>query len=83
MFQFLWNFQQQLQFNFQQRNHSILKNFYTTSPNIMEPSPCTPSSSGAFQRHQEHDLKHLGSVNLITSKQTKKPKQNKTNYLPS
>jgi hypothetical protein len=49
----------------------------------MEPSPCTPSSSGAFQRHQEQDLKHLGSVNLITSKQTKKPKQNKTNYLPS
>jgi hypothetical protein len=31
----------------------------------------------AFQRHQEHDLKHLDLVDLITTK------QNKTNYLPS
>ncbi len=31
-----------IQFNFQWRNHSIFKNFCTTSPNIMEPSPCTP-----------------------------------------
>jgi hypothetical protein len=29
-------------FNFQWRNHSIFKNFCTTSPNGMEPSPCTP-----------------------------------------
>jgi hypothetical protein len=29
-------------FNFQWGNHSIFKNFCTTSPNIMEPSPCTP-----------------------------------------
>jgi len=36
-----------------------------------------PSSSSAFQRHQEHDLKHPTSVDLITTK------QNKTNYLPS
>jgi hypothetical protein len=35
-----------------------------------------PSSSRAFQRHQEHDLKHPGSVDLITL-------QSKTNYLPS
>jgi hypothetical protein len=34
------------------------------------------SSLRAFQRHQEHDLKHPGSVDLITTK------QNKTNYLP-
>ncbi len=31
----------------------------------------------AFQRHQEHYLKQLGSVELITTK------QNKTNHLPS
>jgi hypothetical protein len=35
-----------------------------------------PSSLRAFQRRQEHDLKHPTSVNLITT-------QNKTNYLPS
>jgi len=29
-------------FNFQWRNHSLFKNFCTTSPNVMEPSPCTP-----------------------------------------
>jgi len=39
--------------------------------------PMHPSSSRAFQRHQEHDLKHLGSVDLITTK------QKKTNHLPS
>ncbi len=38
-----------------------------------------PSSLRAFQRHQEHDLKHPGSVDLITTKQNK---QNKPNYLP-
>jgi hypothetical protein len=32
-----------------------------------------PFSSKAFQRHQEHDLKHLGSVDFITTK--KKTKQ--------
>ncbi len=36
-----------------------------------------PSLSRALQRHQEHNLKHPGSVDLITTK------QNKTNYLPS
>jgi hypothetical protein len=40
------------------------------------------SSWRAFQRHQEHNLKHRGSVDLITTK-TKKTKKNKTNYLPS
>jgi hypothetical protein len=29
-----------------------------------------PSSSRAFPRHQEHDLKHSGSLDLITTKQT-------------
>jgi len=31
-----------IEFNFLWRNHSIFKNFCTTSPNVMEPSPCTP-----------------------------------------
>jgi hypothetical protein len=35
----------------------------------MEPKPMHPSSLRAFQRHQEHDLKHPGSVDLITTKQ--------------
>jgi hypothetical protein len=34
-----------------------------------------PSSSKTFQRNQEHDLKHPGSVDLIS--------RNKTNKLPS
>jgi hypothetical protein len=41
--------------------------------------PMHPSSSRAFQKHQEHDLNHLGLVDLITAKQNK----TKTNYLPS
>jgi hypothetical protein len=41
--------------------------------------PMHLSSSRAFQRHQ-HDLKHLNSVDLISTNETK---QNKTNYLPS
>jgi hypothetical protein len=39
--------------------------------------PMHPSLLRAFQRHQEHNLKHPGVVDLITIK------QNKTNYLPS
>jgi hypothetical protein len=37
--------------------------------------PMHPSSSRAFQRDQERDLKHPGSVDLIST--------NKTNKLPS
>ncbi len=33
--------------------------------------PMHPSSSRAFQRHQEHDLKHPPLVDLITTKQNK------------
>ncbi len=29
-------------FHFQWRNHSIFKNFWSASPNSMEPNPCTP-----------------------------------------
>jgi hypothetical protein len=35
--------------------------------------PMHPSSSRAFPRHQEHDLKHPGSLDLITTKQNKLP----------
>jgi hypothetical protein len=35
-------FSAMIKFNFQQRNHSIFKNFCTRSPNIIEPSPYTP-----------------------------------------
>ncbi len=68
-FQFLQDFQ--LWFNFQQKNHSIFKNFCTASPNIMEPKPIHDSLSRAFQRHQEEDMKHPGSMDLITTKQNK------------
>jgi hypothetical protein len=59
-------------FNIQELLHCMAKR-HGTKP-IMQ-----PSSSRAFQRHQEHDLKHPSSVDLIT------PKQNKTtqNKLPS
>jgi hypothetical protein len=56
-------------FNIQELLHHKFKHHAT--------KPMHPSSSGAFQRHQEHDLKHPGSVDLITTT------QNKTNYLPS
>jgi len=47
----------------------------------MEPSPMhpTPPSSRALQRNQEHNLKHHGSVGLITTIQNR----TKQNYLPS
>jgi len=34
--------------------------------------PMHPSLLRAFQSRQEHDLKHPGSVDLITTKQNKK-----------
>jgi hypothetical protein len=40
-----------------------------------ETKPMHPSSSRAFQRHQEHNLRHPSSVDLITTK------QNKASYL--
>jgi hypothetical protein len=39
-----------------------------------ETKPMHPSSSRAFQRDHKHDLKHLGSVDLIsTNKRNKQP----------
>jgi hypothetical protein len=43
----------------------------------MEPKPVHPSLSRAFQKHQEHDPKHPGLVDLIITK------GNNANYLPS
>ncbi len=86
--QFLLNFQ--LGFNwiefFQWKSHSIIKNFYATSPNTMKPSWCTllaqsfpkiwgtqskASSLRAFQIYEEHNLKHPSLVDLIVTKQNK------------
>jgi hypothetical protein len=39
----------------------------------MGAKPMHPPSSRAFQRHQEHNLKHPASVDLITTKQNKLP----------
>jgi hypothetical protein len=55
----------------QQLLHRKPKHHATKKP--MHPS----SSPRAFQRHQDHNLKHPGSVDLIRTK------QNKTNYRPS
>ncbi len=67
--QFLWKISAMMQFSFQWRHHSIFKNFCTTSPNVMEPRKPMHSSLRAFwRRHEEHDLKHPGSVDLITTK---------------
>jgi hypothetical protein len=38
----------------------------------MKPSPA-PLLVESFQRHQEHSLKHPGSVYFITTKQNKPP----------
>jgi hypothetical protein len=35
--------------------------------------PMHPSLSRAFQRLHDHDMKHLGSVDFITTKQNKLP----------
>jgi hypothetical protein len=40
--------------------------------------PMHPSSSRAFQRHQEHNLEHPSSVDFIDTKQNKQ-----TNYVAS
>jgi hypothetical protein len=52
----------------------MFKNFYTASPNAMKTKLMHLSSSRAFQRDQECNLKHPSSVDLIS---TNKTKQNK------
>jgi hypothetical protein len=66
-----------IKFNSVKKSFNIQELLHCKS-NIMEPSmPMHPSSSRAFQRQQEHNLKHPSSVDLMTTR------QNKTNYLPS
>jgi hypothetical protein len=58
--------------NFQQ--HKSLKNqskFLHHKSKHHGTKPMHPSSLRAFQRHQEHDLKHPGLVNFIITKQKK------------
>jgi hypothetical protein len=50
-------------FNLQELLHSKSKCHGT--------KPMHPSSSRAFQRHKEHDLKQPSSMDLITTKQNK------------
>jgi hypothetical protein len=57
------------QFNFEWKNHKILKSFCTVCPS----QAMHPSSWRAFQRHQKHDLKHTSSVYLIVTEQNKQP----------
>jgi hypothetical protein len=52
-------------FNIQELLHSKFKHHGI--------KPMHPSLLRAFQRHQEHDLRHPGSVDLITAKQNKLP----------
>ncbi len=62
-------------FNFQWRNHSIFKNFCTTSPNAMEPRPCTPprwelskDTPGTFS-----EASRFGGSHIYKTKQNKLP----------
>ncbi len=66
-------FSPRISFNFQWRNHSLFKNFCTTSPNIMEPSPCTPP----HQELSKDNKKTIWSIPLWWILEL----QNKTNYL--
>ncbi len=60
-----FNFSVKKSFNTQELLHLKSKHHGT--------KPMHPSSSRAFQRHQEHYLKHPGSVDFITTKQNKLP----------
>jgi hypothetical protein len=68
----LSKFSATISFNFQWKYHSIFKNFFTGSPNAIKPKPMHPSSR-AFKRHQEHNMKHLSLMDLITTMQNKLP----------
>ncbi len=72
---FLQNFQLGLKLIFSEKSFNIQELLHHKSKSHgtkpMQPS----SSSRAFERHQEHDLKHPGLLDLITTKQN--------NYLAS
>jgi hypothetical protein len=55
------------------KNHSIFKKLLQHTSKPHGTKPMHRSSSRAFQRHQEHDLKHPSAVDLITTKQNKLP----------
>jgi len=76
-FQFLWNVQLQFNIIFSEK---IIQYSKTFASQVQTPwnQANTPSSSRAFQRDQEHNLKHPGSVDLLSTKKTKQ-----ANYLPS
>jgi len=70
-FQFLLNFQLQFNLIF---SEEIIQYSRTFAPQVQTPwnqAHATPSLSRAFQRHQEHHLKHPCLVDLITTKQNK------------
>jgi hypothetical protein len=77
-FQFLRNFQVWFNLILSEKIIQYSRTFEVASPNAMKPSPCTLPPSRAFQRHQEHDLKHPSLVDLITTKQKKKKKNKQT-----
>jgi hypothetical protein len=61
----LFYFSVKKSFNIQELLHCKSKPYET--------KPMHPSSSRAFQRDQEHDLKHPGSMDLMGTKQNKLP----------
>ncbi len=73
--------------SFENFSYNLIECSVKKSFNIQELSHCKSKHHGtkhvhpfllkAFQRHQEHDLKHPSLVDFISTK------QNKTNYLPS
>jgi hypothetical protein len=71
-FQFHWKFQ--LQFHlFSVKKSFNIQGLLHCKSKCHGTKPMHPSSLRAFQRHQEHDLKHPVSVDLITTKQNKLP----------
>jgi hypothetical protein len=59
-----------ISFNFQWRNHSIFKNFLHCKSKCHGTKPMHPSFVQSFQKAPKTRSKHLGSVDLITTKQT-------------
>jgi len=68
-FQFLQKFQLRFNLIFTEK-YSIFKNFCIASPNIIEPTPCTPPCWELSKDTKSMILKHPGLVDLITIKQT-------------
>jgi hypothetical protein len=66
-FQFLPNFQLRFNLIFSDEIIQYSRTFALQVKRVMEPSPCTPP------RHKERNLKHPGSVDLITTRQNKLP----------